>query len=76
MYMAKDFDKDFHKRFGDRIRQLRESKKLTQEQLSLMIGADNSYMAIVENAHRDLPLSKIHKIANALKVEPKEFFVF
>ena len=41
-----------------------------------MIGADNSYMAIIENAHRDIPLSKIQKIASALGVEIAELFKF
>ena len=39
-----------------------------------MIGADNSYIAIVENAHRDIPLSKIYKIAKALDIKIQELF--
>ena len=49
---------------------------LTQEQLSLEIFADNSYIANIENAHRDIPLSRIRLIAKALDVEPFELLKF
>ncbi len=74
--MAKIFNKAFHKKVGQKIKELRENKDLTQEDLSLEIGATNSYMGIVENAHRDLPLSKIYKIARVLEVEPYELLKF
>lgn len=74
--MAKDFDKIFHKKFGENVKKLRKQRGLTQEQLSLAIGADNSYIAILENAHRDVPLSKIQKIAMALEVSVSDLFKF
>ena len=74
--MAKVFDKRFHKRVGKRIKELREDKGLTQEELSFEIGAGNSYIAIAENALRDIPLSKIHKISKVLNVSLYEFFEF
>lgn len=74
--MAKNFDKKFHKKVGKRVKELREEKGLTQEELSFEIGAANSYIGIVENALRDIPLSKIHKIAKVLGVNLHEFFEF
>ena len=74
--MAKVFDKKFHKKVGKRIKELREEKGLTQEELSFEIGAGNSYIAIAENALRDIPLSKIHKISKVLNVSLYEFFEF
>ncbi|HBG48631.1 MAG TPA: transcriptional regulator [Cyanobacteria bacterium UBA9971] len=74
--MAKNFDKNFHKKFGKRIKELRKEKDLTQEELSLEIGAGNSYISIVENAQRDIPLSKIHKISKALGINLHDFFEF
>lgn len=68
--MSKKFDKKFHKKVGDKIRFYRERKGLTQEQLSFEVANSNSYAGIVENALRDVPLSKIHKIAQVLGVEP------
>ena len=72
--MTKKLDKVFHRKFGQRVRYLRKEKGLTQEQLSFEIDADNSYIANIENAHRDIPLSRVNKIANALGVTLKELF--
>lgn len=74
--MTKKMSKVFHKKFGQRIRYLRKEKGMTQEQLSLEIDADNSYIANIENAHRDIPLSRIYKISKALGVPLKELFDF
>lgn len=74
--MVKKMSKVFHKKFGKRVRELRKACGLTQEQLSLEILADNSYIANIENAHRDIPLSRIRLIAKALGVEPYELLKF
>lgn len=72
--MTKKMDKVFHKKFGQRVRFLRKERGITQEQLSFEIDADNSYIANIENAHRDIPLSRMQKIAKALGVSLKELF--
>ena len=74
--MTKKMSKIFHKKFCQRVRELRKAKGLTQDQLSLEILADNSYIANIENAHRDIPLSRIRLIAKALGVEPYELLKF
>ena len=74
--MVKKMSKVFHKKFGKRIRELRKEKGMTQEQLSLEILADNSYIANIENAHHDIPLSRLRLIAIALGVEPYELLKF
>lgn len=74
--MTKKMSKIFHKKFGQRVRELRKKRGMTQEQLSLEIFADNSYIANIENAHRDIPLSRIRLIAKALDVEPYELLKF
>lgn len=75
-FMVKKINKIFHKKFGKRVKELRKERGMTQEQLSLEILADNSYIANIENAHRDIPLSRIRLIAKALKVEPYELLKF
>ncbi len=55
---------------------LRLAKGLTQEQLSLEIGTDNSYISNIENARSDIPLSKIRLIAKAFDIEPYELLKF
>ena len=74
--MGKKMSKVFHKKVGKRVRELRLERGMTQEQLSFEIGADNSYIANIENAHRDIPLSRIRMIAKALNVEPYELLKF
>ncbi len=74
--MVKKMSKVFHKKFGQRVRELRRERGMTQEQLSFEIGADNSYIANIENAHRDIPLSRIRMIAKALNIEPYELLKF
>ncbi len=74
--MGKKMDKVFHKKFGQRVRFLRKERGITQEQLSFDVGADNSYIANIENAHRDIPLSRIRLLAKALGVEPHELLNF
>ena len=74
MSNKKSADKD--NTFGNKLRELRKAKGMTQEQLSLEILADNSYIANIENAHRDIPLSRIRLIAKALDVEPYELLKF
>ncbi len=74
--MAKKMSKVFHKKFGQRIRQLRKERGMTQEQLSFEIDADNSYIANIENAHRDIPLSRIYKISKVLNIPLKDLFDF
>lgn len=74
--MANKFYKVFHKKFGQRVRELRKERGLTQEQLSLEIDTDNSYISNIENARYDIPLSRVRLIAKALKVDMREFFNF
>lgn len=69
-------DTAFHRKFGQRIRFLRKERGLTQEQLSFEIDADNSYIANIENAHRDIPLSRIYKISKVLGVSMSDLFNF
>ena len=72
--MTKKMDKVFHRKFGQRVRFLRKQKGMTQAQLSFEIDADNSYIANIENAHRDIPLSRVNKIAKTLGISLKELF--
>lgn len=74
--MSKKINKSFHKKIGDKIKFYRKESGLTQEQLSLEIGHSNSYIAIIENAQRDLPLSQLLKISKVLNIEPWQLLKF
>jgi transcriptional regulator with XRE-family HTH domain len=62
------------KHFGDRVRELRKQKGLSQESLALACDLDRSYIGGVERGERNISLLNIHKIAEALGVAVRELF--
>jgi len=61
-------------RFGDRVRELRKKKGLSQEDLALACDLDRSYIGGVERGERNISLLNIQKIADALRVSARELF--
>lgn len=70
----KKSDEQIQKKFGNRVRELRKLKGLSQEALALVCGLDRTYIGGVERGERNISLLNIHKIAHALKVGTKELF--
>jgi transcriptional regulator with XRE-family HTH domain len=62
------------KRFGERMRQLRRKKGLSQESLALICDLDRTYIGGVERGERNISLVNIHKISDALGIHPRELF--
>jgi DNA-binding XRE family transcriptional regulator len=62
------------KHFGDRMRELRKLKQLSQETLALACDLDRTYIGGVERGERNISLINIYKIAEALGVEAKDLF--
>jgi transcriptional regulator with XRE-family HTH domain len=62
------------KRFGDRVRVLREQIGLSQEALAAKAGIHRTYMGGVERGERNICLRNIVRIAAALGVPPRELF--
>jgi transcriptional regulator with XRE-family HTH domain len=62
------------KHFGESLRSLRKQKGLSQEALALACDLDRTYIGGVERGERNISLINIHKIAEALRVEPSELF--
>lgn len=62
------------KHFGERVRELRKRKGLSQEALALACDLDRTYIGGVERGERNISLVNIYKIAQALRVDPKELF--
>jgi transcriptional regulator with XRE-family HTH domain len=60
------------RKFGARVRQLRQQRGLTQEALALICDLDRSYVGSVERGERNVSLININRIAKALSVEPAE----
>jgi len=72
--MSKIQEMRIQKRFGERVRELRKKKRLSQEALALACDLDRSYIGGVERGERNISLINIYKIASAIGASPSEFF--
>ncbi len=60
--------------FGDKVRELRKDKGLSQEELSYKADLHRTYIGMIERAEKNITLTNIEKIAKALDVEIKILF--
>lgn len=60
--------------FGNRVRQLRKEKKLSQEELAHRADLHRTYIGMIERAEKNITLLNIEKIANALEITLQQFF--
>lgn len=60
--------------FGQRVRDLRVSMQLSQEQLAALCDLDRTYISSIERGQRNVSLKNIASIAQALNVSLSEFF--
>ncbi len=61
-------------KIGTRIKELRETKNMSQKDLAYSADLDRSYIASVENGQRNISIINIEKVSIALGVTLKEFF--
>lgn len=54
--------------FGQRLAQVRKTKKWSQERLALESGIARSYLGGVERGQRNIALVNIHRLADTLGV--------
>jgi len=66
--------KDILIAFGERVRELRKQKGLSQEDLSFKADLHRTYIGMIERAEKNITLINIEKIVNALNVDIKELF--
>ena len=62
--------------FGKRVRQLREQKGISQEQLGFDVGLHRTYIGQIERAEKNITLKNIEKIAKQLDVNISELTDF
>ncbi len=72
--MPSQKEHEIQRRFGSRIRELRQKKGLSQEGLALACGLDRTYVGSVERGERNISLVNIHRIASALGIPVKVLF--
>lgn len=59
-------------RFGQRLRELRNAKGLSQEAFAAACGLDRTYISGIERGRRNVSLRNIEVIADALGVSLSE----
>ncbi len=62
------------KQVGLNIRNLRNSRGLSQEQFALAADLDRSYISEIELAKFSASIDVLERIAHALDIAPKELF--
>lgn len=62
--------------FGQKIRQLRLEKHMSQEDFAWQIGVHRTYLGQIERAEKNITIKNIEKICQALQINPKELFDF
>ena len=67
-------DSDILRKFGDKVRDYRKQKNLSQEELAEKVGLHRTYIGMIERAEKNITLLNIEKIANALELSIKDFF--
>ncbi len=65
---------DVKKEFGEKVKSLRLEKGWSQEKLALLADLDRTYIPGIERGDRNVSITVIKKIADALKVDITELF--
>ncbi len=61
---------------GKRIKELRQQRRLSQEEFAFKCDLDRTYITSLERGKRNISLENLEKIANAFEMTLKEFFDF
>ena len=59
---------------GERVRSLRQSQNITQEELAYRSGLHRTYVGCIERGEKNVSVAAIFKVARGLGVEPWELF--
>lgn len=60
---------DIRRILSNNIKNLRTQKKLSREELSLVLGVDNSYISKLEKCKINITIDKIEMLANYFDTE-------
>ena len=64
------------KNIGLSVKYYRQRLNLTQLMLSEILNMDIHYISDIERGKKNITLRTLCKLASALQVEPKDFFIF
>lgn len=72
--MSQDNQNSNRKILAKNIIKLRTKRKLKREELSLLLGFDNSYISKLEKGKINITIDKLTKIADYFEISIKELF--
>ena len=72
--LAMDSSLEILIKFGNRVRELRKLKNLSQEELAFRADVHRTYIGMIERAEKNITLLNIEKIASALEVRINDLF--
>jgi transcriptional regulator with XRE-family HTH domain len=61
-------------KFGKRLREVRTSVGISQEELGYRAGLHRTYIGAIERGEQSVSVDNVYKLARALKVKPKDLF--
>lgn len=64
------------KKFGKKLRELRQERNLTQQELAEKIGVSTNYIGMIERGERNTSLLKVFKLSKILDVKTSELFIY
>lgn len=67
-------DKTLLQEFGLKVKQRRKELGISQEELAYRAGFHRTYIGMIERAERNITLSNLKRLADALGVGLKELF--
>ncbi len=59
---------DIQKKFGRRVKELRNEKKISQEALAFDADVERAYVSHLENGRRNISIKNMEKVLGALGV--------
>lgn len=59
------------RKFGKKVRQLREDRGISQEHLGELAGVHRTYVGMIERGEKNITLTNIEKFAKALNIPIK-----
>lgn len=62
------------KEFGQKVQKRRKELGISQEELAFRAGFHRTYIGMIERAERNITLSNIKRLADALKLNIKDLF--
>lgn len=67
-------DRSFLIKFGLKIQKRRKELGMSQEELAFRAGFHRTYIGMIERAERNITLSNLKRLADALEMEVKTLF--